>query len=308
MRSIFAPVKRILPATLAVLLLVAPVVVAAAQAAPAKPAQPAIPPLVVEAIAGGLHLVKGGSGANTAFYVTDKAVFVIDAKMSAESAAAMLAEIGKRTSAPLTTIIITHSDGDHINGLPGFPKGLTIVAHENCKADMEKAAADLPALKDYMPTMVLDGPRRSLAKGDDGRIELLYFGPAHTSGDLVVWFPGEKAVFVGDLLFVGRDPLIHRHKNGNSFGYVKTLKGLLDLAPRVEIFLSGHADPLGRDGVEGLMASMEEKQAKVKSMIGEGMSLEDIKSAFGIEDRPAAAGGRRWLSLVETIYLELTEK
>jgi cyclase len=308
MRSKIRSGKSARLTALAALVLVAPVIVAAAQAAPpAKPAQQT-PPLVVETVAGGLHLVKGGSGANTAFYVTEKGVFAIDAKMSAASAKEMLAEIGKRTSAPLTTIIITHSDGDHINGLPGFPKGLTIVAHENCKADMEKAAADLPALKDYMPTMVLDGPRRSLAKGDDGRVDLLYFGPAHTSGDLVVWFPGEKAVFVGDLLFVGRDPLIHRHKNGNSFGYVMTLKGLLDLAPRVEVFLSGHADPLGRADVEGLIASMEEKQAKVKSMIGEGKSLEDIKSAFGIEDRPAAAGGRRWLSLVETIYLELTEK
>ncbi|MFO7732197.1 MAG: MBL fold metallo-hydrolase [Candidatus Aminicenantes bacterium] len=308
MRSIFAPVKRILPAALAVLLLAASALLAAGQAAPAKPAQPAAPPLVVEAIAGGLHLVTGGSGANTAFYITEKAAFAVDAKMSVESASAMLAEIAKRTSAPVTTVIITHSDGDHINGLPGFPKGLTIVAHDNCKADIEKAAADLPAIKDYIPNKTFDQALLPLYKGTDGRIDLLYFGPAHTSGDLVVWFPAEKAVFVGDLLFVGRDPLIHRHKNGNSFGYVKTLKGLLDLAPRVEVFLSGHADPLGRADVEALIASMEEKQAKVKAMIAEGRSLEDVKKVFGIEDRPAAAGGRRWLSLVETIYLELTGK
>ena len=64
----------------------------------------------------------------------------------------MLAEIRKVTPEPVTTIILTHSDGDHVNGLPGFPKGLTIVAHENVKRDMEKAAADLPALKDYLPT------------------------------------------------------------------------------------------------------------------------------------------------------------
>ncbi len=293
---------------LAALVLSAPLVIAAAQTAPAKPAQPATQPLVVEAIAGGLHLVKGGSGANTAFYVTEKAVFAVDAKMSVESARAMLAEIREASSAPLTTVIITHSDGDHVNGLPGFPVGLTIIAHENCKADMERAASGLPALKDYMPTMVLDGPRQSLTKGEDGRIELLYFGPAHTSGDLVVWFPGERAVFVGDLLFVGRDPLIHRHKNGNSFGYVRTLKGLLELKPQVEIFLSGHADPLGRSDVEALIASMEDKQNHVRTMIAEGKSLDDIKTAFGIEDRPAAAGARRWLSLVETIYLELTEK
>jgi glyoxylase-like metal-dependent hydrolase (beta-lactamase superfamily II) len=139
-------------------------------------------------------------------------------------------------------------------------------------------------------------------------ITLRHYGPAHTDGDSVVFFGPAKTAFVGDLLFVGRDPLVHRHKNGSSFGYVKTLEALLAAEPAVETFLSGHADPLRRADVEALRASMAEKQAKVKALIAEGKGLEDIKSAFGIEDRPAGPGGRRWLSLVETIYLELTEK
>ncbi len=104
--------------------------------------------------------------------------------------------------------------------------------------------------------------------------------------------------------WAGCDPLIHRHKNGNSFGYVKALKGLLELSPQVEIFLSGHADPLGRADVESLIASMEEKQTRVKTLVDDGRSIEEVKKAFGIEDQP----GRRWPSLVETIYLELTSK
>ena len=308
MRSNIRPGKALRLTAFAVLVLIWPAFVAAAGVAPDEAAQPAPPPLEVRAISGGLHLVKGGSGANTAFYATEKEVFVVDAKMSAQSAEAMLAEIAKLTAAPVTTVIITHSDGDHINGLPGFPKGLTIVAHDNCRADIEKAATDLPALKDYLPNRTFAEGRLSLYDGESGRIELAHFGPAHTNGDVVAWFPLEKAVFVGDLLFVGRDPLIHRHKNGNSFGYVATLKALLELSPPVEIFLSGHADPLGRADVEALIASMEERQTKVKAMIGEGRSLEDIKKAFGIEDRPVPAGGRRWPSLVEVIHLELTEK
>ncbi len=280
---------------------------AAGQNPPAQKTAPAPPALSVEPIAKSLYLVKGGSGANTAFFVTPKqGVVVIDAKMTPEAAAGMLAEIAKVTSQPVTTVIITHSDGDHINGLPGFPKGLRIVAHENVRRDMEAAAAGLPALKDYFPT---DTYRTEMAlPSSGGDIALRHYGPAHTDGDSVVFFGPAKAVFVGDLLFVGRDPLIHRPKNGSSFGYVKTLEALLAAEPAVETFLSGHADPLKRADVEALRDSMAEKQAKVKALVAEGKSLEDVKAAFGIEDRPAAPGGRRWLSLVETIYLELTEK
>jgi glyoxylase-like metal-dependent hydrolase (beta-lactamase superfamily II) len=290
---------------LVIVLAVWPAVLAAGQNPPAKPAAQPPAPLSVEPVAGGLYFVKGGSGANTAFFVTKNEVIAIDAKMSAESAAGMLAEIRKVTAAPLTTIIITHSDGDHVNGLPGFPKGLRIIAHDKCRADIAAAAQTQTELKDYIPNRTYD---KTLAIGAGAaKIVLSYFGPAHTSGDTVVLFPALKTVFVGDLLFVGRDPLIHRNKGGNSFGYVKTLDRILALKPRVETFLSGHANPLGRTDVETLRASMAGTQAKVKALVAEGKSLDEVKKAFGIEDRPGP-GGRRWPSLVEVIYLELTEK
>jgi len=41
----------------------------------------------------------------------------------------------------VTTAIITHSDGDHLNGLVAFPAGITIIAHENNKKEQEAALA-----------------------------------------------------------------------------------------------------------------------------------------------------------------------
>ncbi|MER7009029.1 MBL fold metallo-hydrolase [Dactylosporangium sp. NPDC000555] len=43
----------------------------------------------------------------------------------------------------------------------------------------------------------------------DTRIELLHpGGPAHTTGDLVAWLPGERVLFTGDLVFSGLTPLV----------------------------------------------------------------------------------------------------
>lgn len=112
--------------------------------------------------------------------------------------------------------------------------------------------------------------------------------------------------FLGDLFFKGRDPLIHRHKNGSSFGAVKTLKEVPKLDG--DTFCSGHYDVVGGSDIEELIKSYEEKQAKIKALIQEGRTLEEIKEIFGIEDRPAPPGRRRFISPVEVIYLELTEK
>ena len=278
----------------------------AGQAQQTKPAPQAPEPMTVREVAKDLYLVKGGAGANSAFFVTPKqGVIVIDAKMTPEAAAEMLGDISKVTSQPVRTIILTHSDGDHVNGLPGFPKGLEILAHENVKRDMEKAAVEMPALKDHLPTRTYSSGA-SLA-GPGYKIDLRHFGPAHTDGDTCVLFPDLGAAFVGDLIFVGRDPLVHRQKGGTTSGYVKTLQDLLAVEPPVKTFLSGHSDPLTRADVEALRASLAEKLAKVKEMVSAGKTLDDVRKAFGIEDAPG--GGRpRWPSFVETAYLELTGK
>jgi cyclase len=254
-------------------------------------------------VKGDIYEVKGGSGANTGFFIGEKEVLVIDAKMNEESAKQMIAEIKKLTSHPIKYVVITHSDGDHVNGLVGFNEDITVIAHHQTRKDMDKAFQD-PRQRAYLPNLTFS-EKVNLHSGSKA-IKLFHFGPAHTSGDVVVYFPEEKVAFLGDLLFLGREPLIHRHKNGCSFGLVKVLKNVLELD--AETFVHGHADIAGRSDIEGVIESLEEKQAKIKSLIEEGKSLDEIKKIFSVADRPARPGRRRWLSLIEVIYLELTEK
>jgi cyclase len=260
-------------------------------------------PISVEKITSNVYEVKGGSGANAVFYTGEKETLVIDAKMSEESGKQMLEEIKKLSPHPIAYIALTHSDGDHVNGLPGFPVGTKVIAQEETRRYMDEAFKD-EKLRAYLPQLTFQ-ERLNLYFGDHN-IKLLYFGPAHTSGDAVVYFPEEKVAVLGDLLFVGRDPLVHRHKNGNSFGLVRALKAVLGLD--ADIFLSGHADRAGRSDVEAMIKSLEEKQAKIAALISQGKSLEEIKKIFNVEDRPAQPGRPRFLSLAEVIYLELTEK
>ncbi len=270
-------------------------------------------PLTVQKVKGSIYMVKGGSGANTGFFVGDKEVLVIDSKMTADSEKQVLEEIKKVTSKPVTRIIITHSDGDHVNGLNAFPTGLKIYGHPQTSKDMEEAAKapNTSYLRDYLPSEVCTpcAPSKQsmmIFRMGDEAVQLYYFGPAHTSGDYVVYFPAEKVAFIGDLAFLGRDPLIHRQKGGTSSGYIDTLQSILALD--ADTFIAGHNDPLTRQDIQSLHKSMAEKRDKVKAMISENKSLDEIKKAFGVQDRPSQSGRPRFLSLVEVMYLDLTEK
>ncbi len=266
-------------------------------------AKPAPPPIAISQVRADIYEVKGGSGANCGFFIGEKEVMVIDAKMDEESAKQMIAEIKKLTPKPIKYVLLTHSDGDHVNGLSGFPPDITIAAQQQTRKDMDEAFKE-PQQRLYLPGLTFS-ERLKIYSGSRA-IELIYFGPAHTSGDAVVYFPDEKAAFIGDLFFRDRDPLVHRQKNGSSFGLVKVLKEILKLD--ADTFLNGHSDPASKADIEGLIKSLEEKQSKIKALIQEGKSLDEIKKVFNIEERPVQPGGRRFLNLVEVIYLELTEK
>ncbi len=302
--SLFGVIHR--PKRLSVFLLVGLTIVAlrapaAAQQPQAKPQAP--PPLGVKQVRANVYEVTGGSGANAGFIVGQKGVIVVDAKMTPESAREMIAAVAKVSSLPLEAIVLTHSDGDHVNGLVGFPENLPVISTENTYQEMKQAISEGPLLN-YLPSITYH--QELTLRSGNTVIKLLYFGPGHTSGDTVVYIPELKVAFLGDLVFVGRDPLIHRQKGGNSFGVVKILKEVLKLD--AELFIHGHGEVLDRAGVEKAIAELEAKQQQVKALVDQGKSLDEIKAALKVQEAPVPPARTRRPSLVEIIYLELTEK
>jgi cyclase len=270
------------------------------QAQPPKQAQanrPGSEPLTTKQVRGNLYEISGGV-ANAFFYVGPDEVLVVDAKMFPEAARQMLAEIQKVTDKPVRRVVLTHSDGDHVNGLAGLMPVQTIICHVNSRVHMVQANA-AAATKVPVPNETFS-QQLSLYLGET-EIQLLYFGPAHTNGDVVIFIPSEKLAIVGDLVFVDRDPLIHRQKGGSSAGLVALLKSLVQLD--ADLYLSGHAEPVDKPTVTGLLTQVEQKQAKVKALVDQGKTLDEVKAAMGIAEQPG-----RFPSLTEIIYRELTEQ
>jgi glyoxylase-like metal-dependent hydrolase (beta-lactamase superfamily II) len=287
-------------------------IVAGAFAMPASAQAPAPAPFTTHQLKPNVYWIEGGGG-NSGVIVGDKGVIVVDAKTTAAGGKELLEDIAKITPKPVTTVILTHSDGDHVNGLAAFPAGITIIAHENNKKEQQAALAAggrgaPPA--DHLPTQVVSKNKETL-KVDGVKIEVLHWAPAHTSGDLVVYLPGQKIVFTGDIFAMQLpDPLIHLEKNGSSEGWITTAKGIAAL--NADQFVPGHGDVQAKAAIQKRVSDAEAKRAKIKDLVAQGKSLEEIKVAVG--DPPPAqgrgAGGRGpgFASFTDVVYRELTKK
>lgn len=71
-----------------------------------------------------------GSG-NVAFLVTDDGVLVIDSGGSIQSGKIIIQKIKETTQKPIKYLILTHYHRDHTSGIPAFPEGIIIIAHQN---------------------------------------------------------------------------------------------------------------------------------------------------------------------------------
>ena len=266
-------------------------------------------PLKVTKIRDNVYWIQGGVGSNDGVIVGNTGVIVVDTKTTADSETGVIAEIAKITPKAVNTAIITHSDGDHVNGLAAFPAGLTIIAQENCKKEMEASAGSRnPAPLDRLPTKTYDKTEQLTIDGV--HIRLYHWAAGHTSGDTIVYLPDEKIVFGGDLLVTNRpDTTIHPEKNGSAAGWLENAKGMVGLDS--DTYLTGHGEMMTKADVQKNIAFIQDKYDKIKAMAMQGKSLDEIKTSLG---EPTAApppnpnGAPPAATLTEVIYKEVSKK
>ena len=265
-------------------------------------AQAPFPPVTIKKLKDNIYMAEGGGGTSTVI-IGQNGVIVVDGKNRPPDGKQLVDEVRKLTNKPITTVILTHSDPDHVRGLGGFPKGLTIIAHENDKKEIEQdlAAGGLASPpKEYLPNKLVTQERESLTV-EGVKMTLIHIAPAHTTGDLAVYFPDYKVVASGDLLGDG-DPSIHLFKNGSSEGWIRFVSALVDLD--ADSFVRGHADIGTKEQARQALANAIAKRARIADLVKQGKSLDEIKLAFG---EPVKASGR-FQTFTETNYEELTKK
>jgi cyclase len=268
-------------------------------------------PLKVTQIKDNVYWVQNGAGSNNGFIVGTTGIIVVDTKITTDSEKGVIAEIAKVTPKAVNTAIITHSDGDHVNGLAAFPAGLTIIAQENCKKEMEASAGSRnPAPQDRLPTKTYTKTDKLTIDGV--HIRLYHWAPGHTSGDTIVYLPDQKVVFGGDLLAGAPDraeTLIHLEKHGSAAGWIENVKGMLGLD--ADTYLTGHGNMMTKADVQKKFDLIQDKYNKIKSMVAQGKSLDDIKTSLGestAPPQPNANGALPAPTLTEVIYKEVSAK
>ena len=107
---------------------------------PSTPSQAALAATQIQKVKDNLYMITGSdptdrnafSGGNTGVFVTASGVVVVDTKLAGWGQV-LLDKIHGVTNKPITTIINTHTHGDHTGSNEAFGASVDFVAHENTK-------------------------------------------------------------------------------------------------------------------------------------------------------------------------------
>jgi cyclase len=212
-----------------------------------------------------LTLVLGGGG-NSAIYVSEGEVVVVDPKMT-KAAKRLRALVEEKAAGKAITIINTHYHFDHVKGNALYPDA-RIIAGAYTREEWKKGAGKSA----YPDVTVVDTVEIDLG---DERVLLMNMGRAHTRNDVVVYFRSRDVLLTGDLVFAGRHPVLMKMEGAHTGSWQGALEWLLGEF-NAETVVPGH----GPISDMGTIQHMRDYFADIREALTEKDQLKTVKAKY----------------------------
>lgn len=212
---------------------------------------------------------------NTTALVTNEGVVLVDDKFEVDHEN-ILAQLKTVTNQPIKYVVNTHHHGDHSGGNAKLQAlNVQVVSSEAARQHM------VDAKQTGLPNVTFTD--RSIIRLGGKDVELYYFGRAHTSGDIFVYFPAQRTLAAGDAFTFGQatPQLIDYPGGGSAKDWTRTLDGALRLD--FDTVVPGHGDVTTKAELRKFRDSTLAMRNRVHDMIVQKKTKDEIGAVLKAE-------------------------
>ena len=227
-----------------------------------------------------------GLGGNIAVSTGNDGVLIVDSQIPIIFPKIMKA-IKKLSDDKIIYTINTHWHWDHSDGNLVLDSDETkIISHSNARENMQKGGLinmgttilnQEPYPKSALPVITHENGM-SLYFNDE-KIDLLHFGPAHTTGDTVIYFTNQNAIHLGDVFFSNSYPFIDVDNGGSLSGMINYLEKILLVIDKDTIVMPGHGEISSISDIKETIEMLKTVKNRILKSIKNNQSLEQIISS-----------------------------
>jgi cyclase len=265
-------------------------------------------------VAENLYVVFGNGG-NIGVSIGSDGTLVVDDGQYNELMPKTLDAIRTLGGHKIDLAIDTHFHVDHADGnLVLGPTGTWFVAQANTREMLAKdrtvftvvrpATAYKPYPAAALPVITFTDRMQMHFNGDT--IDLLHVGPAHTTGDAVVFFRNHNVVHTGDVFNNAGYPYIDTDNGGDLDGTITFCEAILREIKPDTVVIPGHG-PVGTyNDLKDHIAMLKGVRAKLAELVKSGATLEQVIAA-----KPTAEWDARYgnpTRIVDRGYASLKRK
>ncbi len=230
---------------------------------------------------------NSGHNNNYSFVITGSGVVVVNSG-SYLLAKALHDEIKAITDQPVRLVINENGQGHAMLG-NGYwrDQNITVLAHADAAAEFERSGyGSLANLKRFAKEKSAESrvqpPSETMTDSltvefGDKRIEVMWLGTSHSTGDVVVWLPDERLVIAGDMAFHER--LLPIFEDADTLAWLDSWERFEALEALYVI--PGHGHPTNMDQVRRYTRDyLLFIRGEVQKLLDDG---EDLEAAYNID-------------------------
>ena len=268
--------------------------------------------ITTQAITDDLYVLFGAGG-NIAVNVGEDGVFIVDDQFP-QMMPKILDAIGEVGGDGVDFAVTTHWHFDHAEGnLVLGPEGTWLVAHENSREMMKQDniinlvafSYDQKAYPESSwPDITFDDDMSFHLNGQS--IELVHFGPAHTTGDTAVIFRGSNAVHLGDVFNNAGYPFIDAGNGGRLDGIIEFCSQTLALIDEETVVIPGHGPVTDYQALKDYIDMLSVIRDRMMTLIEAGKTLEEVYAAKPTAEFDEKMGDNS--GFINRSYMSLTHR
>jgi glyoxylase-like metal-dependent hydrolase (beta-lactamase superfamily II) len=185
---------------------------------------------------------------------------VVDSTISEKTALKFRSSLEPQIKSPIQKLIITHYHADHTLGIPAF---------KNCDIIASKPYKKLRKTTKHQPTQTFEGTL--ILRDEASSIEISHVG-GHTKDSVYVYFPQDKTLFSGDLIFA-KTFFYAGDKTFNPEKWRDILKHLIEMD--IERIIPGHGPLCDKEEVRTYHEFFETTCTIMKELVQNGLSRKE---------------------------------
>ena len=262
-----------------------------------------------------------GAGSNASFVVTDEGVLVFDSDIRNND----LPFIRKITDKKVMYLFASHASGDHSTGAWYFreDKPVYIGTRDQIRAYYQNELKEFNDRKAQGAPLYKDAVLPPPSMGFSDNLTVLFGGLTfqakaegygHTSGDMTIYIPQRRVMFMGDLL----NNEIHPGQAEAAGVFFADIQGTIDILNRiiernlpVDTYVPGHGPVHVGKGIADVIDQRDyfiAMRDEVARMVMAGKSLEQIQKEFKVPARFAHYPPGRLSGILRVLYYQLIEQ